>query len=65
MTRNKTETKRLGSLYRSEAKGDQQLHVVPFYDLLLSFLLSVTELLEGTGMGMSHYSRPWSTWGTD
>lgn len=53
MSRNKTKTERVGSIYRSEAKPDQQLHCVHFRDLSLFFLLSAAELPGGT----THYSR--------
>lgn len=53
MTRNKTEAKTVGSIFRSGAKRDQQFHFVYFLDLLLFFRLSVAELPGGT----AHYSQ--------
>lgn len=63
--RNKTETKRIGSIYRRGSRKDQQLHFAHFRDLLLFFLLFMAELPGETGTAQLATAGPWVPQGAE
>lgn len=65
MTRNKTETKRVCSIYSSRARRDQQLHFSCFCDLLLFFPLSMVERPRATGTAWLTTANPRGHQGTE